>query len=181
MKLFLFSDIHGSAYYLEQALARFAQEKADAMLLLGDALYHGARNPLPRGYDPKETAALLNAQAARITAVRGNCDSEVDQMVLNFPLSSDYSVAFCEGRRFFLTHGHLFCDSHMPPLCEGDVFLYGHTHVPRAERAGGVYFVNPGSVSLPKEGSAHSYGIYENGVFTLKDLEGNAYRTLSLI
>lgn len=179
MKLFFMSDIHGSAYFLKKALAAYEREQASTIVILGDELYHGARNPLPEEYGPKEVTALLNAHAARIVAVRGNCDSEVDAMVLSFPMMATYSILFHEGRRFFLTHGHVYGEDHLPPLAPGDVFCYGHTHVPKAEKRGEFYILNPGSISLPKENTPHTYGVLEGSVFTIKDLDGNMYRQIA--
>lgn len=178
MKLFLISDIHGSAYYLEKALESFHREKADYILILGDELYHGPRNPLPEGHDPKKTVNLLNAYADKIIAVRGNCDAEVDEMLLEYPIMATYSIIFCEGRRLFLTHGHIYNDDNMPRLSNGDVFIYGHTHIPRAEKKGGLYFINPGSISMPKENNPNSYGTIENNRFHLKNLTGDVISEL---
>jgi len=180
MKLFFLSDIHGSAHYLKQALDRFETEQAEWLILLGDELYHGARNPLPEGYDPKETAALLNAYAHKIIAVRGNCDSEVDQMVLDFPIRSDYSVVLHETKRLFLTHGHLFHPDSLPPLSAGDVFFFGHTHIPLIERKDGILLINPGSITLPKEQNPHTYGVLTDSLFEIKCLDGTVFRSATI-
>lgn len=180
MKLFFMSDIHGSAFYLRQALAAYEREGASTIVILGDELYHGARNPLTEEYGPREVTDLLNAHADHILAVRGNCDSEVDEMVLQYPLMSTYSILMHEGRRFFLTHGHIYSETNLPPLAPGDVFCYGHTHVPRAEKHGGIYIFNPGSIALPKENTPHSYGVLEGDLFTVKDLSGNMYKQIRL-
>lgn len=180
MKLFFIADIHGSALYLEKALEKYDEEKADYLVILGDELYHGARNPLPERYEPKSVAAMLNGRAGKIIAVRGNCDSEVDAMVLHYPLMSDYSVAFWEGRRLFLTHGHIFAPDSLPPLARGDVFLYGHTHVPVAYEKDGVFIINPGSVTFPKKNAPRTYGVLEGWTFTIKTLEGGVYKRINI-
>ncbi|MCX7708686.1 MAG: phosphodiesterase [Clostridia bacterium] len=176
MKLFFVSDIHGSLHYLQKALENFKRENADYIVILGDELYHGARNPLPLDYNPKEVAQQLNEFADKIIAIRGNCDSEVDEMVLDFPLMSTYSTIFYEGRRLFLTHGHIYHGNNLPKLKDGDVFLYGHTHVPVAEKKGNIYIINPGSITFPKENSPNSYGILDGNHFRIKDLDGNLYK-----
>lgn len=163
MKLFIASDIHGSAYYCKKMLDCFDKSGAERLLLLGDILYHGPRNDLPRDYAPKEVIALLAPYSSRIMCVRGNCDTEVDQMVLDFPLLADYAWVFADGVRIFATHGHKYNPQCPPPLCEGDVLLYGHTHIPEDKMYGSFRAINPGSVSIPKEGSAHSALIFENG------------------
>ncbi|HEX3025869.1 MAG TPA: phosphodiesterase [Clostridia bacterium] len=178
MKLFFIADIHGSAYYLKKTLAVYEQEKADYLVILGDELYHGARNPLPEEYNPKEVAGLLNDYSGKIIAVRGNCDSEVDQMVLNYPIMSDYSTILYHGKRLFLTHGHLYQENNMPGLCDGDVFFYGHTHVLRAEKKDGVTIINPGSITLPKENLPHTFGLLENDVFEIRDLNGGVVKKI---
>lgn len=180
MKLFFMADIHGSLFYLKKAIERFKAENADYMVILGDELYHGARNPLPPEYNPREVTALLNGFAAKIIAVRGNCDSEVDDMVLEYPVLAPFSIILCGGRRLFLTHGHLFDENSLPKLCPGDVFFYGHTHVSKAEKQGEIFVVNPGSVSMPKEDTPHSYAVMENDTIVLKDLDGKTYRELHL-
>ena len=174
MKYLIASDIHGSAYWTERLCAAIESEQPDRIVLLGDLLYHGPRNDLPRDYAPKRVIPLLNALADRIIAVRGNCDAEVDQMVLDFPVMADYATLFDEtGRELFLTHGHVFgagmhnSVDHAPALPEGSALVYGHTHVKVNEESAahpGLWLFNPGSVSIPKDGS-HSYGIYEGGAF----------------
>lgn len=167
MKLLIASDIHGSAVWCKKMLEAFEKEGADKLALLGDILYHGPRNPLPDGYAPQEVFAMLNPVADRIIAVRGNCDSEVDQMVLDFNVSSDYAVLYDGATKITLSHGH----RPVPPLGKGDVYITGHTHVPlNAVEKEGYLHLNPGSVSLPKECSAHGYIVYENGNFAFKTL-----------
>lgn len=170
MKLFIASDIHGSAYWCEKMLAAFENSGADKLLLLGDILYHGPRNDLPEGYDPKKVIAMLNASNEKILCVRGNCDTEVDQMVLEFPIMAEYAMIFTDNTTIFATHGHKFNCDNLPPLGRGDILLHGHTHVPVIKDYGNFTYVNPGSVSIPKEGSAHSYLIFENGKFAFGEL-----------
>lgn len=175
MKYMIASDIHGSAYYCEKLLQRFEKEKADRLLLLGDLLYHGPRNDLPEGYAPKRVIELLNAYKEVILCVRGNCEAEVDQMVLDFPVMAE-SCMIAEGQMLIMaTHGHIYNLANPPKLKKGDVLLHGHTHVPADMETETFRYVNPGSVSIPKEGSAHSYMILEQGRFTWKDLDGNVY------
>lgn len=177
MKLMIASDLHGSAYYVRALLCRREEEAPEKLLLLGDNLFHGPRNDLPRDYDTKKTAALLNALEKAPLCIRGNCDAEVDQMILKFPVLADFAVVFVDGCTLHLTHGH-HLDEAAGTLASGDILLYGHTHVPAFEREDGVYYVNPGSVSIPKQGSRHSYLLFENGVFTWKDVEtGEVWRT----
>ncbi len=180
MKLMIASDIHGSAGSCRKMLDQFEKEGAQRLLLLGDLLYHGPRNDLPEDYRPKEVISLLNGKKQSLLCVRGNCEAEVDQMVLEFPVLSDSMILFLDGRMVFATHGHIFHEDHLPPLQEGDILLHGHTHVPVLENRGSYILLNPGSVSLPKQNTAKSYMIYENGVFTLKDLDGNKLNSLSV-
>ncbi|NLW40826.1 MAG: phosphodiesterase [Tissierellia bacterium] len=180
MKLFFISDIHGSVYYLSKAMERFEKEKADHIIILGDHLYHGARNLLPKDYNPKGVIEILNNVADKIIAVRGNCDSEVDQMVLNFPIMGTYSTILYANRRLFLTHGHIYNEDNIPKLKNEDVFIYGHTHIPIAVKKDNIYIINPGSITLPKDNSPHSYAILENNIFKIKDLEGNVYKEISI-
>lgn len=178
MKWFIASDIHGSAAWCRAMLARYDAEGADRLLLLGDVLYHGPRNDLPDEYAPKQVIAMLNPRAADILCVRGNCDTEVDQMVLDFPVLTEH-VILTEGKRMiFATHGHHYNLQNLPPLHGGDILLHGHTHVPACVEEEKVTYLNPGSVSIPKENSPHSYMTLENGVFQWKDIAtGEAYRT----
>lgn len=180
MKLFFISDIHGSVYYLQKALERFLEEEADYIVILGDILYHGARNPLSLEYDAKKVTEIINGYADKIIAVRGNCDSEVDQMVLDFPIMSTYSNILYNNRRLFLTHGHIYNEDNMPKLNDGDLFIYGHYHIPRAEKKGDVYFINPGSITLPKENSPHTYGVLDGDMFRIKDIDGNVFKEIVL-
>ncbi len=186
MKWMIASDIHGSLYYCEKMLAAFEKEQADKLLLLGDLLYHGPRNDLPKEYNPKEVIRLLNGRKEKILCVRGNCEAEVDQMVLQFPVMAEYAFICDEGYTIFATHGHIFGESNPPLLQAGDVLLCGHTHVPKCvkhalfdseqkDNEGDSFFLymNPGSVSIPKEGSYHGYMVLEDGKFDWKDLDGN--------
>ncbi|PWM40551.1 MAG: phosphodiesterase [Clostridiales bacterium] len=180
MKLMIASDIHGSRPCCEALLGRYEKERAGRLVLLGDLLYHGPRNDLPEGYDPKGVIRLLNDRRQELFCVRGNCDAEVDQMVLQFPILADYALLWLEGRTVFATHGHIYNEQSLPPLKEGDVLLHGHTHVLAAREMGSHIYLNPGSVSLPKEGNPRSYMTYEDGVFTIKDLEGGELCSLSI-
>lgn len=175
MKYLIASDIHGSSADCKRLITAFEREKAERLILLGDILYHGPRNDLPESYAPRQVIDLLNPLKDRIIAVRGNCDAEVDLMVLEFPLNSKHKVMDLCGKRFFLTHGHRYSIEHLPdPAFSGgaDFILYGHTHVPLNEARGGVRCMNPGSVSIPKNGSWRGYmTVDENGVLW-KELDG---------
>ena len=179
MKLLIASDLHGSAPAVRALAARIEAEAPDRIALLGDLLYHGPRNDLPVGYAPKEVIGLLNGLAERIVAVRGNCDAEVDQMVLGFPCMADYALVEADGRLLYLTHGHLpgMSPDDPPSLAPGSALLTGHTHVKTLDERDGVLYVNPGSTSIPKDGSA-SYAVYENGAFMLKALDGTVVRAV---
>ena len=170
MKIFIASDIHGSAFWCEKMLDAYRSEKADRMLLLGDILYHGPRNDLPEGYAPKKVIEMLSEFKNEILCVRGNCDTEVDQMVLPFPILSDYALISADGVDIYATHGHKFGRDNPPPLKKGDVLLCGHTHVAADEECGDFRYINPGSVSIPKEDTGHGYIVFENGIFTRKML-----------
>ena len=175
MKYLIASDIHGSAYYCQKMLTRFKEEQADRLLLLGDLLYHGPRNELPEGYAPKAVIDLLNAHKDVILCVRGNCEAEVDQMVLDFPVMAEYCI-LSEGKQLIMaTHGHIHNLENPPKLQKGDILLHGHTHVPANIATETFRYLNPGSVSIPKEGSVHSYMTLENGCFLWKDLDGKTY------
>lgn len=177
MKWMIASDIHGSEYYCRRLLDCYSREGAQRLLLLGDVLYHGPRNDLPRDYAPKEVAAMLNAMADQVLGVRGNCDAEIDQTVLSFPIMADYAL-LCEGERtIFATHGHLYNLDCLPPLRPGEILLHGHTHVPACVEQKGIVYLNPGSVAIPKEESRHSAMTLEGGRFRWLDLEsGEVYR-----
>lgn len=172
MKLLIASDIHGSAYWCRKLLEVYQQEQPDKLVLLGDILYHGPRNDLPREYAPKAVISMLSPLAEKILCVRGNCEAEVDQMVLPFPCMAPYSQLLVEGKTFYLTHGHHENPRNLPRLNPGDVFLYGHTHVKEDIQVEGVRCLNPGSVSIPKDGS-HSCLVYDKGEFSFRILEGD--------
>lgn len=171
MKIIIASDIHGSACYCRMLLDTFAKESGDRLLLLGDILYHGPRNDLPCEYAPKEVIAMLNPMKNKIICVRGNCDTEVDQMVLDFPVLADYAVIPAGDKLIYATHGHKFNETMPPPLVKGDILLCGHTHVPKCLECDGFTYLNSGSVSIPKENSPHSYMVFENDEFLWKNLE----------
>lgn len=175
MKWMIASDLHGSAYYCRKMLEAFEREGADRLFLLGDLLYHGPRNDLPREYAPKEVIPLLNEKREKLLCVRGNCDAEVDQMVLEFPVLADYAVLPVGRRLIYATHGHIYHVKNLPPLAPGDVLLHGHTHVPAWTEFGqGNLYLNPGSVSIPKENSPHSYMTLEGNTMQWKELESSA-------
>ena len=171
MKLVIASDIHGSAYWCGKLMELIGQEQPDKILLLGDLLYHGPRNDLPKEYCPKQVIPMLSAHKDKILAVRGNCEAEVDQMVLPFSCLAEYAVLVADGVTFYLTHGHHANPDHLPPLEAGSIFLSGHTHVKMDEVRNGIRCVNPGSVSIPKDGS-HSCMVWDNG--TLRTVEWEA-------
>ena len=170
MKFVIASDIHGSAFWCGKLMEVIEEVRPDKILLLGDILYHGPRNDLPRGYGPKQVIPMLSAYKDRIICVRGNCEAEVDQMVLPFPCMADYALLSCDGLTMYMTHGHHKNPDDLPALPEGSIFLSGHTHVKLDEIRKGIRCLNPGSVSIPKDGS-HSCIVYENGTFSVKILE----------
>ena len=180
MKLMIASDIHGSALYCGQLLDAYRREGAEKLLLLGDILYHGPRNDLPTGYAPKQVISMLNEMKNDLLCVRGNCDTEVDQMVLEFPILADYCILYAAGRMIYATHGHVYNENKLPPLKKGDVLLHGHTHVPKCTEHKEYLYLNPGSVSIPKENSPHGYLTLTDGLLEWKSLEGEAYMRYSL-
>ena len=182
MKWMIASDLHGSAFYCRQMLAAFEREGADRLLLLGDLLYHGPRNDLPKGYAPKEVIPLLNGMKAKLCCVRGNCEAEVDQMVLEFPVLADYCILPVGQKLVYTTHGHIYNTKNPPPLMPGDILLHGHTHIPAWQEFGeGNLYLNPGSLSIPKENSPHSYMTLEDGTFQWKELEsGETYHEITV-
>ena len=181
MKWMIASDLHGSYFYASQMQQAFEREQADRLLLLGDLLYHGPRNDLPEGYAPKEVIPLLNGLKQKICCVRGNCEAEVDQMVLEFPVMADYCILPLGGRLLYATHGHIYNTQNPPPLAPGDLLLHGHTHVPAWTDFGqGNLYLNPGSVSIPKENTVHSYMTLEGNTACWKTMEGVCYHQLQL-
>lgn len=180
MKWFIASDIHGSEYYCKKMLEAFEREQADRILLLGDLLYHGPRNDLPRDYAPKAVIAMLNGLSDRIFCVRGNCEAEVDQMVLKFPVMADYALIEAEGHMIFATHGHIFNENNLPPLAKDSVLLHGHTHVPKCAVHEDYVCMNPGSVSIPKEESWHGYMTLKGKTFRWHSLDGEQQREYTL-
>ena len=170
MKLLIASDLHGSQYYCDKLIEAFKREEADKLLFLGDILYHGPRNDLPKDYNPKKVIESLNSIKEKILCVRGNCDTEVDGMVLNFPIMADYAVISVDDTVIYASHGHKFNPDNLPPMNKGEIFVSGHTHIPIDIDVDGIRCLNPGSLSIPKEGSKHGYLIFENGKFELKEL-----------
>ena len=179
MKLVVASDIHGSALYCRKFLDCYKKENADKLILLGDILYHGPRNDLPEEYAPKKVIEMLNDIKDEILCVRGNCDTEVDQMVLKFPILADYAFLYWRDKMVFITHGHNFNLKNLPMVKKGDILLHGHTHIPACEKTDLCTYINPGSVSIPKENSAHSYIVITDDEIIFKDLDDNAYKKVS--
>lgn len=180
MKIMIASDIHGSALYCREMLEALKREQADRLLLLGDILYHGPRNDLPEEYAPKKVISMLNDVKQKIYCVRGNCDTEVDQMVLEFPIMADYCIIMDGERTIYASHGHVYNENNLPPMKNGDIFIHGHTHVLRAEKKENYTILNPGSVSIPKEGNIPTYAILEDGVFSIRGFEGEIVKELEL-
>lgn len=180
MKYVIISDVHGDAECLQRALGRFEEEQADVLVLLGDLLYHGPRNPIPAGYAAANCADLLNAYADRIIAVTGNCDADVDQMLLNFPIGAPYMILpMEEGYRVVITHGHIPREALY--LHPGELLIHGHTHLLKAEREQDGYVANPGSISLPKGGNPASYATLEGRTFIIKTLDGEEIKRLDIV
>ena len=181
MRILVASDIHGSSLFCGKLLDAFRREGADRLLLLGDILYHGPRNDLPDGYAPREVFGQLNGIASSILGVRGNCDAEIDQKVLEFPMMAEYCLLFAGGRTIFATHGHIYNLASLPPLHAGDILLHGHTHVPCWERFGNDnLYLNPGSVSIPKENSPRAYMLLTEDEILWKDLDGAVFHREAL-
>lgn len=177
MKIMIASDIHGSAKYCEKLIEAYNNEKPDRLLLLGDILYHGPRNDLPDEYNPKKVIAMLSELKEKILCVRGNCDTEVDQMVLPFPIMADYCILDGGTKMIYATHGHHFGENNPPMMAKGDILLCGHTHVTKCADHGDFIYMNPGSVSIPKENTKRGYMIFANQEFTWKDLDMNILNT----
>lgn len=179
MKYQIISDIHGSVTALERALEFFDRERCDMLCILGDILNYGPRNGLPEGLDPKSVAARLNAMADKVVAVRGNCDSEVDQMLLDFPVLADYALLVDEGKKLFLTHGHIYNNDNRPKG-KFDGLLYGHTHLWMLENSGDGVVCNTGSVTFPKGGNPPTFAMYEKGSISILGLDGAVLKSMSL-
>ena len=179
MKWMIASDIHGNADSCEKMIRRFEEENADRLVLLGDLLYHGPRNEVTEGYQPKAVAGMLNGIREKLLCVRGNCEAEVDQMMLDFPVMAEYVLLDTGKKMIFATHGHIGNEDHLPPLLPGDVLLHGHTHIPLHTERNGILCVNPGSVTISKNGSPLGYMTFEDGLFLWKTLEGEEYDRLS--
>ncbi len=166
MKLLIAGDIHGSAHWAKELQKLYEKHQPDRLVLTGDLLYHGPRNPLPKEYDPAAVADILNELAPHITAVQGNCDSEVDQMMLSFPIMAKSALLYVDGTAMQLTHGHVYNEENPPLMAEGDVLICGHSHKGKLKKYKRFICANPGSLSLPKDGR-HSYLVFEDGVFSL--------------
>ncbi|MBQ0065993.1 MAG: phosphodiesterase [Firmicutes bacterium] len=180
MRWMIASDIHGSYKYCKKLIEAYEKEEASRLILLGDILYHGPRNDIPEEYAPKKVIELLNQRKKDILCIRGNCDTEVDQMVLDFPILADYAI-FTQGNlTVYATHGHHYNVERPLPMKERDILLYGHTHIPMYQYKDGIHYMNPGSVSIPKAGSQHGYIIWEENQFFWKDLEGNTLRQVEV-
>lgn len=173
MKLMFASDIHGCLPCCQKMIEKYKEEKADKLILLGDILYHGPRNDIPEGYNPKEVAKLLNDNKQELLCVRGNCEAEVDQMMLEFPVMAEYMLMYLNDRMIFVTHGHKFNNDCLPMLKKDDILIHGHTHIYTVEKFDNYTYINPGSVSLPKNGKVKSYMTYDNNIFEIKDFDGN--------
>lgn len=182
VKLLVASDIHGSLSAARHVVEAFEKEQADYLVFLGDVMYHGPRNPLPDEYNPSEVARLLNTIKNKIIAVRGNCDSEVDQMLLEFQITADYQNIPLPSNRLFATHGHIFEPETIPASVKrGDIFAFGHTHIPVLEmEESGILVLNPGSAALPKQGHPPTYGIVSEKIVEIKTFDGNVYRAFAI-
>ena len=178
MKYVFASDIHGSAYYTKALLEKFNESKAEKLILLGDLLYHGPRNDLPKDYAPKEVIAMLNPLKDKIYAVRGNCEAEVDQMVLDFPVMATHALLVLNGVTFYSTHGHIYNPENLPPINPGEALIYGHVHLPIAEKRGDIYILNPGSTSIPKGGNPPSYAVLEDKHFQILTFDGQVIKEI---
>lgn len=173
MKLIFASDIHGSLFFCEKLIDQYEKEQPDKLILLGDLLYHGPKNNLTQDYNTMQVAKLLNSIKKNIICVRGNCDAEVDQSILEFPISADFFNLYINDRLIFLTHGHIYNKNHLPILNDGDIIIHGHTHIPAIEKINNIIYMNPGSVSLPRGNSVNSFMLYHDNLFEIKDFSDN--------
>ncbi len=181
MKIMFISDIHGSVVYAEKAIEKFEREGYDKLVILGDILYYDSYYALSQEFSTKKVATLLNKHKDNIIAIRGNCDKEAHQSLLEFEMMDDYKEIMLIDRKIFITHGHLYNREQMPRLNKGDLFVHGHFHVAMTEVLGDVYYLNPGSVSLPRNNSRNSYGVLEDGIFSVWDFEGNLLKDIRIL
>ncbi len=181
MKVLVFSDIHGSVPVAEHIVHLTHTVQPEFVILLGDILYHGPRNPLPKGYDPKTASSVLAPIASKIVGIKGNCDSEADESMLNFPLVQSFTWFFFDGMKIYATHGHQFKPDNPPDLPDESILLYGHTHVPMAKNFRNITLCNPGSLSLPKENHPACYGLFDHGSFSVITVDGEIYMRLSCL
>ncbi len=179
MKYFIVSDIHGSIKYATQAVEQFNKFNCDKLICLGDVLYHGPRNDLPNEYNPKEVIKLLNNIKDKIICIKGNCDAEVDEMVLEFPLISEIKIEN-DGQIAHLTHGHKYSPINKLAAKKGEIVFYGHTHINKIEEIDGIYYINPGSITLPKENTANSFAIFEPKKVSIYDLNEKLINEIKL-
>ncbi len=181
MKYLIASDLHGSAKYIGQLVQQIRIQQPDQVILLGDLLYHGPRNKLPDGYDPVEASELINSFGEKVLfCVRGNCDAEVDQTLIKFPIMSEYETLDVGSHRIFFTHGHHYNAENLPPIGSCDTLIHGHTHIPCRVRSHGVLVCNPGSVSIPKGDSERGYLVLENETLSFFTLEGKCYCSIGM-
>ena len=177
MKYLIASDLHGSSHFINKLKVQFLKSNCEKLILLGDLLYHGPRNSLPNEYDTIKSANILNSLKEKILVVRGNCDANVDQNMLEFSIKENNLILVDNDIVMYLTHGDIYNTSNLPPINNMDILIHGHTHIPIVEDIGNnKFYINPGSVSIPKGGSTNSYIIYENGEFIWYDIEGNKYK-----
>lgn len=170
MKIIIASDIHGSEYYMNKLKMRFEDENAEQLILLGDLYYHGPRNPLPKDYNPAGVAKILNSLYNDIACVKGNCDSEVDEMISDFSFTENMQL-YINNKKIFLTHGHKLDADNLNN--NFDIIIYGHLHTGFINKKDNVILVNTGSVSLPKNETKNSYVLLTDNVLELKDIDGN--------
>lgn len=180
MKLLFASDIHGSIGAINNVIDAYILENADKLVLLGDYIYHGPRNDLPTDYAPKEVIQKLNSMKDKIIGVRGNCDGEVDQMVLDFPILSDYLLIADKNINMYVTHGHIYSKDNPLKLSDGDCLICGHTHILSIEKVDNFYYLNPGSVAIPKENNPKSYMVYNDGEFKIKTFDGKILKEIKI-
>lgn len=179
MEYIVISDLHGSLEAANIVIEAIKHHNINRVLCLGDILYHGPRNTLPIDYNPKEVINILNSVSNKITAIKGNCDSEVDQMVLQFPILADYNQFYIGNKKLFMTHGHIYSTENTSHLDKGDIFLFGHVHLPIAEIQNDIYILNPGSSSLPKQNHPKTYAILNDNGFIIYTFDHKIYKEIA--